>query len=230
MTIHYSDMPAQVDATSTEALIEATRPRTGLYRSVAKRAIDVLILLAAAPLTVPVILAMALVVFLRTGSNPFYAQKRIGKDHRVFTMWKVRTMVVDADQRLEAYLASNPEARAEWDSTQKLKNDPRITPIGRVLRKTSLDELPQLWNVFVGDMSLVGPRPMMPEQKVLYPGNDYYQLRPGITGLWQISDRNEVSFASRAQFDAKYNSTVSATTDAAILLATVSVVVKGTGY
>ena len=95
-------------------------------------------------------------------------------------------MVVDAERRLAEHLAGDPAARAEWDTTQKLKNDPRITPIGRLIRKSSLDELPQLWNVLRGDMSLVGPRPMMPDQTALYPGRAYYALRPGLTGFWQI--------------------------------------------
>ena len=123
----------------------------------------------------------------------------------MFRLWKLRSMVVDADRKLEEYLCANPAARAEWDETQKLKDDPRITAAGRLIRKTSLDELPQLWNVLIGDMSLVGPRPMMPQQAELYPGRDYYRLRPGLTGLWQISDRNATSFAARAAYDAEYS-------------------------
>ena len=127
-------------------------------------------------------------------------------------------MVIDADQRLAAHLAADPALRAEWDETQKLKNDPRITAVGRLLRKTSLDELPQLWNVLKGDMSLVGPRPMMPEQRALYPGRAYYSMRPGLTGPWQVSDRNETSFAGRAEFDAAYARRMSLRTDLVILL------------
>jgi lipopolysaccharide/colanic/teichoic acid biosynthesis glycosyltransferase len=139
-------------------------------------------------------------------------------------------MVVDADAQLEAYLAASPEARLEWDHTQKLKNDPRITTVGRIIRKTSLDELPQLWNVLKGDMSLVGPRPMMPEQRALYRGRAYFELRPGITGFWQIGDRNDTSFSARAAYDTRYASNLSLLTDVIVLLLTIRVVLRGTGY
>jgi lipopolysaccharide/colanic/teichoic acid biosynthesis glycosyltransferase len=145
-------------------------------------------------------------------------------------MWKLRTMVDNADERLEAYLEANPEARSEWDSSQKLKDDPRITRVGRMLRRTSLDELPQVLNVLTGDMSLVGPRPMMPSQRTLYPGSAYYRLRPGITGSWQVTDRNDSTFADRARFDTAYERELSLATDVKILLATVRVVLRGTGY
>lgn len=228
MTLHYSDMVENVDALPVAA---SARPApSSLYRNVFKRLLDVSLLVLFAPVLIPVICLLALIVYVKTGASPFYSQKRVGKGGRIFTMWKLRTMVVDADERLAAYLASDTAAKAEWESTQKLKNDPRITRTGRILRKTSLDELPQLWNVMLGDMSLVGPRPMLPEQRVLYPGSDYYDLRPGLTGLWQISDRNECSFSGRAQFDTTYNNTVSIGTDASVLLATVAVVLRGTGY
>jgi lipopolysaccharide/colanic/teichoic acid biosynthesis glycosyltransferase len=139
-------------------------------------------------------------------------------------------MVPGADALLEYHLRKNPEARREWDETQKLKNDPRITRIGAFLRKSSLDELPQLWNVLRGEMSLVGPRPMMVDQRTLYPGTAYFDLRPGITGLWQISERNETSFAERAVFDNRYLASLSLSLDVSILLRTVSVVLRGTGY
>src|SRR5690606_30267059 len=126
-------------------------------------------------------------------------------------------------------LATNPEAKAEWELTQKLKNDPRITRFGHFLRKTSLDELPQLWNVLRGDMSIVGPRPMMLEQAQLYPGADYYHLRLGVTGLWQISDRNNSTFAARATFDARYAAELSLKGDISIIARTVGVVLRCTG-
>ena len=113
---------------------------------------------------------------------------------------------------------------------QKLKNDPRITPLGRFLRRTSLDELPQLWNVLMGDMSIVGPRPMMCNQRALYPGTEYYVMRPGITGFWQTSARNESSFHERAGFDQAYYRAVSLRTDLAIIWRTFSVVLRGTGH
>ena len=145
-------------------------------------------------------------------------------------MWKLRSMVCDADRVLDDYLDDNPAMRAEWDTKQKLLEDPRVTPLGRFLRKSSIDELPQLYNVLRGDMSLVGPRPMMVDQQCLYPGKDYYELRPGITGFWQISDRNQTSFADRAFYDARYNRRLSLGTDLYILMSTVRVVLRGTGH
>jgi len=163
------------------------------------------------------------------GGSPFYWQERVGRGGRGFRFLKLRTMVPKADTRLERYLQSNPEARAEWDATQKLKNDPRITAVGKLLRKTSLDELPQLWNVLVGDMSLVGPRPMMVSQRDLYPGSAYYKLRPGITGSWQVSERHESEFRARAIYDTSYERELSFRTDLSILCKTVGVVLRATG-
>jgi lipopolysaccharide/colanic/teichoic acid biosynthesis glycosyltransferase len=131
---------------------------------------------------------------------------------------------------MEACLAADPLLRQEWNQTQKLKADPRITRVGRLLRKSSLDELPQLWNVLIGDMSLVGPRPMMTSQQALYPGQAYYALRPGLTGYWQISERNESSFADRAGYDDRYERDVSLATDIRVLFATLRAVARGTGY
>jgi lipopolysaccharide/colanic/teichoic acid biosynthesis glycosyltransferase len=173
--------------------------------------------------------AAALAVALQ-GGRPFYSQLRVGRGGRSFRMWKLRSMVVDADRKLEDHLSANPAAREEWDQTQKLKDDPRITPLGRILRRTSMDELPQLWNVLTGEMSLVGPRPMMLQQQVLYPGTAYYALRPGITGFWQTSGRNETSFQARADFDAAYAAEMSLTTDLRILARTVGTVLNCTGY
>lgn len=200
----------------------------GFYRSAGKIALDYLLVLAALPVVIPVIAILALLVAL-DGAAPFYVQRRVGRNGRIFKMFKLRTMVPGADRILQDYLDQNPEARREWDHTQKLRHDPRITRIGRILRKTSLDELPQLLNVLFGEMSLIGPRPMMIAQQVLYPGAAYYSLRPGITGLWQVSDRNESSFAERATFDTIYYNRVSLKSDISILIRTVGVVLRGTG-
>lgn len=199
------------------------------YRSAGKRALDVLLTLLAAPVLVSVVLLLALLV-MTDGGRPFYRQLRVGRNGRVFSMWKLRSMIPNADAALAAHLAADPAARAEWDRTQKLKRDPRITRIGRLIRASSLDELPQFLNVLRGDMSLVGPRPMMPDQVDLYPGRAYFALRPGITGPWQVSARNATSFADRARFDDTYHRTLSLGTDLRLLVATVGVVVKGTGY
>jgi exopolysaccharide production protein ExoY len=184
--------------------------------------------LIALPIVLPTIVVLATLVSL-DGRSPFYRQKRLGMGSRVFTLWKLRSMVPDADARLAAHLTGNDAARREWDAYQKLSEDPRITPLGKLLRKSSLDELPQLWNVLKGDMSLVGPRPMLPEQRALYPGYAYFSMRPGVTGLWQISDRNASTFAQRAEFDADYERKLSLATDLSVLVATVGVVLRGTG-
>lgn len=202
--------------------------RPWLYRSAIKRPLDLLIVLLTSPVVLPLVLLLALMV-MADGRNPFYTQKRIGRDGRTFGIWKLRTMVPDADKRLQEYLDQNPEARQEWDETQKLRHDPRVTPVGRLLRASSMDELPQLWNVATGEMSLVGPRPMMPDQQILYSGDGYYRLRPGITGYWQTSGRNRTTFAARAWYDDRYEDSLSFMGDVTILLRTVSVVLGRTG-
>ncbi|MBC7477990.1 MAG: sugar transferase [Pseudorhodobacter sp.] len=205
----------------------ATRSQTP-YRRIFKRLLDLMLVGLTAPMVILVVAFLAILVALE-GGTPFYYQKRVGLDGRMFRMWKLRTMVLAADEKLEAYLASNPDARREWDVNQKLAHDPRITKVGRLLRKTSLDELPQLWNVLMGTMSLVGPRPMMPSQQVLYPGQAYYRLRPGITGPWQVSKRNQSTFADRAMYDLNYDQSLSFATDLGLLFKTVRVVLHGTG-
>ena len=207
--------------------LAGTRP--GLYRNVVKRVLDILLTLLAAPVVVPAVIVLALLISTE-GVNPFYSQLRIGKNGRAYRMWKLRTMVSDADARLEHYLAAHPELRSEWDQKQKLVNDPRITRFGQFLRNSSIDELPQLWNVLIGDMALVGPRPMMLSQRSLYPSTGYFALRPGITGNWQISGRNKTTFAARAIFDDAYERELTLAVDADILVRTVSVVLRGTGY
>jgi len=199
------------------------------YRSFFKRGFDVLLVFLAAPLWLPLVLLGAVLVML-DGHSPFYTQERVGRNGRTFHIWKLRSMVPNAEACLESYLAANPEARIEWGRTQKLLNDPRVTVVGRILRKTSLDELPQFFNVLRGDMSVVGPRPIMVSQKPIYFGRHYYYMRPGVTGLWQVTDRNECSFAERVHFDDSYYRTMSFWTDSAILVRTLGVVLRGTGY
>ena len=210
------------------AYVSTVAPRHGFYRSSLKRPLDILLVLMALPVVLPLVLVLALVVLI-DGGNPFYAQNRVGRGGRRYRMWKLRSMVVDADTRLQGHLDAHPEARAEWEQTQKLRHDPRITRFGRLLRKSSLDELPQLWNVLIGHMSLVGPRPMLPEQQALYPGSSYYDLRPGLTGLWQVSERNQSTFASRALYDDSYDRSISLRTDALVVWRTIGVVLRATG-
>lgn len=230
MTLHISEIRSDfITRPVSQAALTKTQNKRTVYSAYFKPALDTILVVLSAPIVLPLILIMAALIALGGGS-PFYSQLRIGRGGQHFRIWKMRTMVVDADKKLECYLKQNPEARAEWNSTQKLKNDPRITPLGRLLRRTSIDELPQLWNVFNGTMSLVGPRPMMVEQKADYMGQAYYSMRPGITGLWQVSDRNNCSFADRVFYDEEYYQSLSLKTDAQIILKTVGVVVRATGH
>ncbi len=160
------------------------------------------------------------------GGSVYYRQKVVGRDGRTFEMLKFRTMYPNAARLLEEIFERDPEARREWDTYQKIRNDPRITPAGKVLRKFSFDELPQLWNVLHGEMSLVGPRPMMLAQREPYGEafKDYIQVSPGMTGLWQVSGRNETTFARRAELDREYIQRWSAWLDVFILLKTAKIV------
>lgn len=193
-----------------------------------KRGFDLFATLLIAPFAL-IIVGLLVPIIRFDGGRAFFCQKRIGRDGRIFTIWKLRSMVPDAEKHLADHLERNPEAREEWERTQKLMRDPRVTWIGRYLRKFSIDELPQLWNVLAGDMSLVGPRPMFPEQRSSYRGLEYFRLLPGLTGLWQVSARNRSSFADRAIYDTRYAETMSFVTDVRILLRTIVVVVRGTG-
>ncbi|MFB9222919.1 sugar transferase [Paracoccus cavernae] len=221
-----------VDCTAIHSTPKGSDLPSGIrspYARFCKRPLDILLVLLVMPIALPLVVILSAIIALEGGS-PFYSQLRVGRSGRSFRLWKLRSMVKNADERLEDYLDSDPAARAEWDLTQKLKKDPRITKFGRFLRKSSLDELPQLFNVFKGDMSVVGPRPMLLDQAQLYPGADYYHLRPGVTGLWQISDRNDSTFAARASFDARYAMNLSFLSDFRIMAQTFGVVLRGTGY
>lgn len=204
----------------------ARRPR--LYGRFLKRPLDLLLLLLMIPFVLPIVLALAALI-KADGGPAFYSQERVGQGGRVFRMWKLRSMSVNADAELQALLQRDASARLEWNETQKLRHDPRITRIGGIIRRSSLDELPQLWNVLVGSMSFVGPRPFLPEQQAIYPGEHYYELRPGLTGFWQTSERNATSFPERAMYDSRYHEQISFVTDLRILAATCGVVLRGTG-
>lgn len=229
MTLQLNELSDDFDRSSAPVGPVTVAFRSGVYRNYLKRLFDMSAVIASGLVVGPLILVLAALVAC-DGSNPFYWNDRVGRGGRTFHMLKLRTMVPNAEKQLESYLARNAEARLEWNSTQKLKSDPRITRLGKFLRKTSLDELPQLWNVLIGDMSLVGPRPMMPSQRPLYHGLAYYNLRPGITGIWQVSERNESAFSKRAEFDTEYDEILSFRKDLGLLWSTVRVVLKGTGY
>lgn len=235
MTLHVSNLTSDVQASAAPARLTQSGTVTssvpsGLYRNFFKRFIDVTLVVLSAPVVFLLIGVLALMVIVLTGGKPFYSQLRVGRNGKSFRMWKLRTMVPNADAYLKNYLQQNPDAQLEWDKTQKLKQDPRITAVGRLLRKTSFDELPQLFNVLNGTMSLVGPRPMMLEQEASYHGRAYYNLRPGITGLWQVCDRNDCHFEDRAAFDNAYDAALSLKADARILYKTVGVVLRATGH
>ncbi len=204
---------------------EPSEAKRGFYGRYGKRALDLALVLFSAPVTSPLIAMLGLMV--RLGGGPaFYSHERIGKGGRVFRCWKLRTMEVDSDRLLAEHLAKDGNAAREWRENQKLQNDPRVTRAGAFLRKTSLDELPQLWNILIGDMSIVGPRPFMPDQEEMYTGAAYYTMRPGLTGLWQVGDRSDESFAARAAFDARYARELSLKTDVDTIVKTVGVVLK----
>jgi len=195
---------------------------TARFTPLAKRALDIAIASAALLVAAPFFLIVSLMVRM-DGGPAFYAHPRVGRLGTIFGCLKFRSMVVDSQARLEALLASDPDARAEWDATRKLKNDPRITRIGRFLRATSLDELPQLINVLRGEMAIVGPRPVTLTELDQYYGAaaaHYLTVRPGITGLWQVSGRSETSYDQRVALDVAYVSQPSLLADMRILLKT----------
>jgi Undecaprenyl-phosphate galactose phosphotransferase WbaP len=191
-----------------------------------KRAMDLSIGIIGGIVMAPVLLAFIVLIKLSSRGRVFYHQKRVGLNGRHFQAWKFRTMVADADSVLKEYLQTNPEFRQEWESNHKLKNDPRITAIGRFLRKTSLDELPQVWNVLRGEMSLVGPRPIVDAEIKKYDASFdlYTKVLPGISGLWQVSGRNDTTYKQRVELDAYYVRNWSPWMDLYILVKTIDVV------
>ncbi len=202
----------------------------GAYGRHGKRAFDVTLALFLLPVIAPVLLALWLAV-RRDGGPGFFGHLRVGRNGKVFACWKVRSMVMDAERELRTYLAANPQAAQEWQRDHKLTDDPRITRLGDFIRKTSLDELPQIWNVLKGDMSFVGPRPVVREEVKRYGAyrRHYLSLAPGITGLWQVSGRNDISYEERIRMDVEYVDTLSLRTDAKILVATLGAVLDRTG-
>ncbi|UWU12999.1 sugar transferase [Rhizobium sullae] len=200
------------------------RPTSRDYRL--KRAGDILISGSALVFFLPFFALIAVALLLVDGRPLIFRHERIGRHGRSFPCLKFRSMRKDADARLASILANDPERRAEWNETQKLVNDPRVHWLGKYLRMTSLDELPQLLNVFRGDMSLVGPRPIVADEMERYGRQIHYYLAmtPGITGLWQVHRRSDTTYDERVQFDVDYYNTCSLTTDLAILWTTVAVV------
>ncbi len=216
------------DSRCVEALV--LPELTGFYRSVGKRGFDVSLSILMLVGMLPIILFLMIITML-DGGPPVFAHERIGKGHQRFKCLKFRTMRVDADVALKEHLANNPAARKEWQEHHKLSKDPRVTSIGRFLRRTSLDELPQLLNVISGDMSFVGPRPVTHEELERYGAHlpKYLALRPGVTGLWQVNGRGRVSYEERVKMDADYFYGLSFLGDLGLMLKTCLVVFQCRG-
>lgn len=196
-----------------------------------KRALDLSLTTAAIPIALPLLLLAMALIKLEDAGPMFYADERVGRRGKGFKAWKLRTMVTNGEDTLARYLEANPQEKESWKICQKLRHDPRITRVGRLLRKTSIDELPQLWNVLIGEMSLVGPRPMLRKQIHLYGRSFslYIRVRPGITGLWQVSGRNHLTFADRASLDSYLIRNWSPWLDLYILFRTIRVVLTARG-
>lgn len=198
---------------------------------VAKRGLDLSLVLSALLVFLPVILALVAVLALAQGRPIFIRHHRVGRGGSLFPCLKFRTMVVNGDEVLKTHLLADEGAAVEWEATRKLKRDPRVTRIGRILRKTSVDELPQLVNVLRGDMSLVGPRPIVLDETRHYGARLplYHSVRPGLTGLWQVSGRSDVSYEHRVSLDSDYVSRWSLARDIWILARTVPAVLASRG-
>lgn len=195
------------------------------------RIFDIAVSFLAIMIFLPFLIVTALAIKITAPGPIFFIQSRIGRDGKQFPCLKFRTMVVNSQDALIELLAQSPDARAEWDRDQKLRNDPRITPIGAILRKSSLDELPQLFNILAGHMSVVGPRPIIETEVRRYGSRfaAYCSVRPGLTGLWQVSGRNEISYDTRVRLDARYALRKSTLYDIGICLRTVPAVIASRG-
>jgi Undecaprenyl-phosphate galactose phosphotransferase WbaP len=196
-----------------------------------KRVMDLIFILLSILFVLPLIILVSIAILIETGRPIFFGQQRLGKEGREFIAWKFRTMVKDADKVLETYLRDDPLFRQQWRSSQKVVEDPRLTNVGKLLRRLSLDELPQFWNILKGEMSLVGPRPIVEEEIPRY-GESYglyTQVSPGLTGLWQVSGRSDLSYEDRVWLDTHYVRNWSIWLDIVILVRTVWVVLVGVG-
>lgn len=224
-------MDSKMDLSSNTLITAKILDRGLVSKNNIARVLDITLILLAAPY---ILLAFIILVFLIKLDSPgpvFFRQVRIGRFGRKFPVYKFRTMVQNADRVLQDYLDKSPELKAEWLATHKLKQDPRVTRLGVLLRTWSLDELPQLWNIIIGDMSLVGPRPIVDAEVEKYGKcfELYIQVRPGLTGLWQVSGRNNTTYERRVELDDYYVRNRSLKLDLQILLKTVLVVLKKDG-
>ena len=218
-------MDANIQTTKELAKIEINKMEISkkIYR-VIKRIIDIIGALAGCIILLPLTVCIWIANIIAKDNGPiFYVQKRIGKNGKVFRMYKFRSMVVNADKKLKRYLLDNPEANEEFKTYRKLKDDPRITKVGKFIRKTSLDEFPQFINVLKGDMSLVGPRPYLPREKraMKKAYKEIIKVKPGLTGPWQVNGRSEITLEDRMNMDIEYIKNEGALNDLKFLLKTV---------
>lgn len=201
----------------------------GLYSKVFKRFLDVFLSLLMIAPAIVLMIPFALLIALN-GTSPLCFQNRVGKGGRIFRMIKLRSMCVNAENRVQSDLASNPDKKQEWEASQKLQRNPRISLVSNFIRRTSIDELPQLFNVLMGHMSLVGPRPIMEDQLPLYRTDEYFLIRPGITGEWQLSGSDIVDLSERAHSDKAYYSKMSFWYDSKLLTRTIKFVFRTRGF
>jgi Undecaprenyl-phosphate galactose phosphotransferase WbaP len=224
-------MSGDLDFSSNTLIAPRINDQVSISKNRVSRLLDLSLILFAAPYIVLAFLVIAILIKLDSPGPVFFRQKRIGRFGRKFHIYKFRTMFQNADQHLQNYLDNFPELKVQWLATHKLKQDPRVSRLGSVLRKLSLDELPQIWNIIVGDMSLVGPRPIVDAEVEKYGKcfDLYIQVRPGLTGLWQVSGRNDTTYERRVELDEYYVRNQSLKLDLQILWKTVFVVLRKDG-
>lgn len=229
--VSLSGAPTHRQVACTDSLNETAQRLRRRREDPLIRAVDVTIALLALVFIAPLLLTIYCLIRRQDGGPAIFSHMRLGEGGRSFPCFKFRSMVVDAEARLQALLASDPAARAEWEADHKLRNDPRITPLGAFLRKSSLDELPQLLNVLRGEMSIVGPRPIVFGEVARYGRRyaHYCAVRPGITGLWQVSGRNDVSYRRRVACDALYAHRRSLGVNLGIIFWTIPAVLRSEG-
>ncbi|MGH6762246.1 MAG: sugar transferase [Phyllobacterium sp.] len=227
------ETPAQITAPDQRNRLRTTDRHSGATAGSPlggwpKRCMDIVIATIALVLAAPIMLIVASLIRMTTGGPAIFSHRRIGFNGQAFECYKFRTMVPDAEQALMRHLTGNPEAAREWQENRKLKRDPRITLLGQILRKSSLDELPQLFNILRGEMSCVGPRPVVADEVERYGvhASDYLRTRPGLTGLWQVTGRSSSEYSRRVELDAHYVRNWSVGFDLIILFRTVFAVLK----
>lgn len=221
-----------VEVLKNEKVSINTKIGTNILTNIAIRSMDIICAIIGIIFLAPITLVIYIInIIKKEHSKVFFVQKRIGKDGNEFKMYKFQTMIKNADEELEIYLKENEKARQEYQKNKKLTNDPRITKTGKFLRKTSLDEFPQFFNILKGEMSLVGPRPYLPRE-IEDMGSDYNHIikcKPGLTGPWQISGRSHIAFDDRLKIDKEYADSKTFYSDIKILFKTVIITVKGIG-